>query len=117
MHLHRSPLALASLLAAAALSGCVIAPPRQQVVYAPAPNMQQQPIYAEVAPPPPQVEVVGVAPPGSFWVSGIWLWQGGRHVWHPGHWEAHRQGYQWTPHQWVPSGHGWQLRGGFWAAH
>ena len=116
MRIALSPLVPAGLMAVAALSGCVVAPPRQQVVYTQTPSVQQQPVYAEVPPPPPQVEVIGVAPPGSFWVSGIWFWQGGRHVWRPGHWEARRPGYQWTPHQWVPSGHGWQLRGGFWAA-
>lgn len=118
MHPIRSPIALAGLLAVAAataLTGCVVAPPRQQVVYTNAPTMQPPPIYAQVAPPPPQVEVVGIAPPGYFWVSGIWLWEGGRHVWHPGHLEAHRPGYRWQPHQWVPAGGGWQLRGGFWA--
>lgn len=109
--------ALAALLGAAALSGCVVAPPRQQVVYrtAPAPQVQTEVIYADVAPPPPQQEIIGVAPAGYFWLSGAWFWEGGRHVWHPGHWEAHRPGYQWTPHQWVQTGHGWQMHGGFWA--
>ncbi|MEO5794457.1 MAG: hypothetical protein ABIP34_05375, partial [Rhodoferax sp.] len=53
--------ALAALLGAAALSGCVVAPPRQQVVYrtAPAPQVQNEVIYTEVAPPPPQQEVIG----------------------------------------------------------
>ncbi|MDB5849488.1 MAG: hypothetical protein JWP29_3240 [Rhodoferax sp.] len=109
-----SAAALAACLAAITLSGCVIAPPRQQVVYAPQPG-QPAPYYVDTAPPAPVAEVVTVAPPGYFWISGIWLWEGGRHVWHPGHLEAHRAGYRWTPHQWVPSGHGWQLRGGFWA--
>nr|WP_315430148.1 YXWGXW repeat-containing protein [uncultured Albidiferax sp.] len=111
--------ALAAALAAITLSGCVVAPPLQRVVYA-APPVQQVPtevIYTEVAPPPPQVEIIGAPRPGYFWISGLWVWQGGSHVWRPGHWEAHRPGYQWTPHQWVPSGHGWQLRGGFWAEH
>ena len=116
MHSRISTSLLASALAAATLSGCVVAPPRHQVVYQTPPVQieQGETIYAEVAPPPPQLESIGVAPPGYFWISGVWIWQGGRHVWRPGHWEAHRPGYQWTPHQWVPSGRGWQLRGGFW---
>jgi len=105
---------LAGLAAAAALSGCVVAPLGQPVAYQ---GGSAEVVYANMPPPAPQVEVVGVAPaPGYFWISGVWLWQGGRHVWHPGHWEAHRPGYQWTPHQWTPDGRGgWRMSGGYWA--
>lgn len=107
---------LVGLLGAVALSGCVVAPPRQQIVYTTPAQPAGPVVYTEVAPPPPQVEVIGAAPaPGYFWLSGVWVWEGGRHVWHPGHWEAHRPGYTWTPHRWVQTGHGWQLHGGFWA--
>jgi hypothetical protein len=106
---------LAAVLGAVTLSGCVVAPPRQQIVYTTSAPPTGPVVYTEMAPPPPQTEVIGVAPAGYFWLSGFWLWEGGRHVWHPGHWEAHRQGYSWTPHRWVQTGHGWQLHGGFWA--
>ena len=54
------------------------------------------------APPPPQEEVVGVAPgPGYFWIGGVWFWEGGRHVWHPGHWEAGAEkASAMVPHHW-----------------
>jgi hypothetical protein len=68
-----------------------------------------------VAPPPPQVEVVGVAPhPGWVWEPGYWNWQGERHVWVAGTWVAPRPGYRWEPHAWVKEGKGWRLREGYW---
>jgi hypothetical protein len=71
-----------------------------------------------VAPPPPRVEVMGVAPaPGYVWFGGYWGWEGGRHVWVAGHWAAGRPGYYWVPHRWVPArGGGWRLAAGHWAA-
>jgi hypothetical protein len=83
------------------LGACVVAP-------APGP-------YVEMAPPPPRVEVVGVAPaPGYFWIGGFWGWEGGRHVWHEGRWEAPRAGYHWAPHAWVREGGGWRQHEGHW---
>jgi hypothetical protein len=126
------PLALTFAAAAVAvLSACVVAPahrvyPAQpQVVYPqPAPVYQQQapvqqnapqPVTVYQAPPPPQQEVYGVAPgPGYFWISGVWLWEGNRHVWRPGRWEQHRQGQVYQPHGWVRAGKGWQIHGGHW---
>jgi hypothetical protein len=68
-----------------------------------------------VAPPPPQVEVVGVAPhPGWVWQPGYWNWAGGRHVWVAGNWVEPREGYRWEPHAWVREGKGWRLREGAW---
>ncbi len=66
-------------LASVMLAGCVVAP---------APGYYEGgPVM--VAPPAPQVEVVGAAPgPGYLWVGGYWNWVGGRHVWVPGRWEA-----------------------------
>lgn len=100
------------------LNGCVVAPaPRP--VYSPQPAVvYPQPVPGPIvyqAPPPPPAEVYGVAPaPGYFWIGGIWLWEGNRHVWHPGHWEAPRHGQVYVPHAWVPTGRGWQLQGGHW---
>jgi len=68
-----------------------------------------------VAPPEPQVEVMGVAPaPGYVWFGGYWNWVGGRHVWVPGGWHAGRPGYHWVPHHWVAQGGGYRLAQGHW---
>src|ERR1700684_3948154 len=69
-----------------------------------------------VAPPAPQVEVVGVAPtPGYVWFGGYWNWVGGQHVWGGGHWGPGRPGYRWVPHAWVRAGGGWRMSEGHWA--
>src|SRR5262245_46306414 len=78
----------------------------------------ERPRYREgvvaVAPPAPEVEVVGVSPrPGWVWEPGYWNWQGGRHVWVNGVWVAPRPGYRWEPHAWVHEGKGWRLREGY----
>jgi predicted small secreted protein len=95
----------AVLLASFALGGCVVT---------------ARPAYYDgtvmVAPPPPQEEVIGVAPtPGYIWFGGYWGWAGGRHVWVAGHWGAGRPGYAWVPHHWVPAGGGgWRMVQGHW---
>ena len=105
------------------LSGCVVAPAPRPVYRAAPPVVYQQPypqpapalVVVYQAPPAPQAEYIGIAPgPEFFWLSGVWLWEGGRHVWHPGHWEAHRPGQVYSPHVWVRAGQGWELRGGHW---
>lgn len=99
--------AVAAILAASGLGGCVVVP-AESYGYADGPTVA-------VAPPAPQVEVVGVAPgPGYFWVGGWWLWNGGRYVWRPGYWETHRPGYRWVPHEWHRGPGGWQARPGHW---
>jgi len=96
----------AFVLAATAMTGCVIAP--------------AQPYYRDsavvtVPPPQPQYEVVGVAPfVGALWIAGFWNWVGGRHVWVGGHWEAPRRGYRWAPHRWEPISGGWRPYPGHW---
>lgn len=88
------------------LGGCVVAP--ADPYYTGGPVM--------VAPPPPRVEVVGVAPaPGYIWIDGYWGWYGNRHQWTPGRWEAPRPGYRWAPHRWAPEGRGWREHHGHWA--
>jgi hypothetical protein len=105
---------LAAALAAsgAALVGCVVAP-----AYPARPGYAAEYGEVAVAPPPPQYEVIGVAPyPGWFWIGGYWTWQVNRHVWVGGHWEAPRQGYRWQPHHWEPigGGRGWREVPGRW---
>jgi hypothetical protein len=95
----------AVLVAAALLGGCYVAP---------APGYYGG--YVSVAPPAPQVEVVGVAPtPGYVWFPGYWNWAGGRHVWVGGYWGPGRAGYHWVPHTWVHGGGGWHMERGHWA--
>jgi WXXGXW repeat (2 copies) len=99
--------AAALALASVTLTGCVVAP---------APGYYEGgPVM--VAPPPPQVEVVGVAPaPGYVWIGGYWNWVGGRHVWVSGRWDAPPRGYHtWVAHRWVPYRGGYRLAPGHWA--
>jgi hypothetical protein len=104
------PRTLSLLVCGAALAGtmagCVVTPASVGVAL---------PYVTVQAPPPPQVEMVGVAPaPGYFWIQGNWFWEGGRHVWHPGRWEAPRPGYRWVPHRWERAGGGWREQPGHW---
>jgi hypothetical protein len=88
-----------------ALAGCVIAPDQRHFADG----------VVMVAPPPPLVEVSGMAPePGYVWIAGYWNWLGDRHVWVAGHWEAPRPGHHWVAQQWVRQGDGWRLKGGHW---
>ena len=106
MKLNFAKVAVASALFGAALSGCIVAP---------APGYYADVAVTDVAPPAPQYEVVGVAPsPGYIWIGGAWFWEGGRHAWHPGHWEAPRAGYRWVPHTWHQEGGRWHMQGGRW---
>ena len=104
MKLVSAKLVIAGALLCAALSGCVVAP---------APGYGE--VVAYQAPPPAQVETIGVAPaPGYFWIGGAWFWEGGRYAWHPGHWSAPRPGYHWVG---MPgsAGSGWHMGPGHWA--
>jgi hypothetical protein len=94
-------------LASIVMTGCVVTARPAAVVY-------DTPMVT-VAPPAPQVEVIGVAPsPGYVWAGGYWNWEGGRHVWVAGHWQPGRPGYHWAPHRWVQTGGGWRLERGHW---
>jgi WXXGXW repeat (2 copies) len=96
------------MLAAALLGGCVVAPAPGPYAYGGA--------VVTVAPPAPQVEVVGIAPAAGYvWFPGYWNWVGGRHVWVGGYWGAGRPGYRWVPHTWVRYGGGWRMAPGHWA--
>jgi hypothetical protein len=99
---------MATVLALVGLSGCYV----RAGVAVPAPAL-----YVNVAPPPPRVEVFGVAPgPDYVWVGGYWNWVEGRHVWVAGRWEhPPHPGYRWVPHEWVRADGGWRLREGHWA--
>ncbi|MCZ2105504.1 MAG: hypothetical protein OZ923_05580 [Comamonadaceae bacterium] len=99
-----------ALLAAALATGCAVVP-----VPASAPVASGE-IYAPVAPPPPQYEVVPAVPfPGAVWIGGYWNWEGRRHVWVPGRYVRPRPGYHWQASRWVQRPNGsWSLRAGGW---
>jgi hypothetical protein len=85
-------------LSIAGLSACVVAPDQRH--------------YADglvmVAPPAPQVEIIGAPPrPEYVWVGGYWKWVAG-------HWAAPRPGYHWVGYEWIRQGDGWRLRRGHW---
>ena len=70
---------------------------------------------AEEQAPPPQVEVIGIAPsPNHFWIGGHWGYYGGRYMWQGGRWEVRRPGYQWGQPTWVRHGGGWHYQRGGW---
>lgn len=96
--------------AAALLGGCVVAP------VGPVPVAEGPVVYAPMAPPPPQYEVVPAAPfAGAVWIGGSWGWSDNRYVWNRGHYERPRPGYRWQPRRWERGPHGqWESRGGRW---
>jgi hypothetical protein len=75
-----------------------------------------QSFTVQVAPPPPQVEVVPAPRQGNVWVAGHWKWspRDARYVWKPGHWQVRRAGYLWAPAAWVQVGGAWRYREGTW---
>lgn len=75
-------------------------------------------VEVDVAPPAPMVETMGVAPsPGYFWINGVWVWRGGRHVWAPGYWQAPRVGFYWESHRWQRGSRHWHFNPGGWRRH
>lgn len=111
----RLSLASVSLLV---LSACVVAPAHYRPVAAgPAPVVASSDLVVTVAPPAPYVEVI---PPrinmGHVWLPGFWAWQGGRHQWVAGRWEAPPAGrHNWVQHRWVQDSHrGWLFQQGHW---
>lgn len=73
-------------------------------------------VQAAVAPPPPQVEVIPVAPgPAYVWVPGYWWWNRGAWIWVRGTWVARpRAGAVWVGGYWARHGHGYIWVGGHW---
>ena len=99
---------------AALLTGCVVAPAYPPGGYAPA-----EEVYAPMAPPPLQAEVIPVAPsPAYVWIGGSWGWSGGRYAWRPGRWAMPpRPGYTWHQRPWTQGPRGWHGGGGRWGRH
>jgi YXWGXW repeat-containing protein len=92
---------------AIAVTGCVVVPAQ--------PHQYYVGTVVATAPPPPRVEVYGVAPgPDYVWLGGYWSWAGGRHEWVGGHWEHGRPHQRWVAHRWVHERDGWHLSEGHW---
>lgn len=75
-----------------------------------------QVVYADVAPPPPQREVIVERPSGAHvWVPGYWAWRGGRHVWVSGYWVTPpRPNLAWVPARWEMRGGRYVFIEGYW---
>jgi hypothetical protein len=73
-------------------------------------------VYARVAPPPAEVEVIGVAPgPDYVWIGGHHEWRGSAYVWVGGRWAArpHRRA-RWVAGHWRHTREGWYWVDGHW---
>jgi len=72
-------------------------------------------VEVDQEPPPPQAEVVPVAPyPGAIWIGGSWVWRGGRHEWVGGRYVHPRRGYVYEQHRWSRNGNRWRYEPGRW---
>ena len=102
-------LALATVGAALlATGGCTIY--ETGVVYA-----HPEPIYVSTAPPPPRVEVQGIAPAQDhIWIQGSWSWRSDTWVWVDGRWVPPRPGYGWVAPRVERYGDGYRYNPGYW---
>ena len=105
---HRKPVVAALLFSCAAGSlglptGCAEAPPSGAV-------------YVDVAPPPDQIEVIGVAPSVEHtWIPGHYTWNGRAYVWASGRWEARpRSSARWVRGHWRRHSKRWYWVEGHW---
>ena len=71
-------------------------------------------VEVEEEPPPPQVVVMPAPRPGFVWVSGRWVWGGGRYQWRDGYWERERSGYVYEQGRWERRGRGHVWVDGTW---
>jgi len=92
----------------AGTTGCFV--DGQATVEGPAPVAT---VEVDVAPPPPEQEVV-VVRPGMVWIGGHHEWVGGRYVWRRGYYERERRGYRWEPGRWERRGRRHVWIGGHW---
>ena len=75
----------------------------QELVYLPYPPESQ-----EMGPTSPQPS------PNHFWVPGIWMFEGNRYQWRPGHWSPTYEGWVWVPAQYIWTPYGAVYTNGFW---
>ncbi len=75
-----------------------------------------QVIYVPSGPPPPQEETpqAGDSSLGE-WTPGYWFWNGMRHLWMPGRWQARPEAQcRYVQARWVPRGGRWMFMQGGW---
>jgi WXXGXW repeat (2 copies) len=117
-------LGLAAVVAATALTGCIVTP----VAYRPAPPPPAPPppavVYestAEVNEPPPPLPVYEQPPcpvEGYIWTPGLWRFGPQGYFWVPGTWVAPPQvGLLWTPGYWGMAGAVFVFHAGYWGPH
>ena len=58
-------------------------------------------VQLNFGPPAPHYEPPPAPRSGYVWSPGHWAWDGYRHVWVAGHWEAVRAGYAYSPPAWL----------------
>lgn len=93
-----------------------VPPTAPTVSYLPPPQpAPAAPVMTTEAPPPPQVEVVPVAPgPDYYWMPGYWNWNGGW-VWIGGNWVIRPwHGAVWVGGGWARHGRRYVWVGGHW---
>ena len=52
--------------------------------------------------------------PNHVWVSGNWVWRGGRYVWQEGYWTTRRNGSRYIEGYWKNTRKGYSWRTGYW---
>ena len=55
--------------------------------------------------------------PAHIWVSGDWIWTGGRYQWREGYWERPRRGAYWMEGHWQGSRGSYRWAPGHWQRH
>jgi hypothetical protein len=85
------------------------------VIVAPTRPMTET-IIVPVPPPVARVEVEIARPsPRHVWISGYWVWRGGRHEWIAGHWELPPRGRKiWVAPRWEVRAGGHVFIEGYW---
>lgn len=101
---------LSNLLVCAALSGLAV------LAGCGGPPPVSGAVYVSTAPPPDQIEVIGVAPSGEhIWIPGHYSWDGGRYSWAAGHYELRpRTSARWVRGRWRRHQGRWYWVDGHW---
>jgi hypothetical protein len=71
-------------------------------------SAQQEVTYLPQPPAPPETAAPGEPPTvESFYVPGVWVWNGDRYAWRAGYWARVQPGYVWVAahYRWTPGGY------------
>jgi hypothetical protein len=121
----RKALTALALVAAAALTGCVVTqyqyPVQPPPAAAPADDQYASAPEDQASEPPPPLPVYEQPPcpeEGYIWTPGVWRWGAEGYFWVPGTWVAPPQvGMLWTPGYWAMSGAVYVFHPGYWGQH